>query len=382
MRLRHQLLRAITFHFSSTRGTGIYPVHEMVLLERQERYSESYDQKWRKVPKINRKLIPSSEKEIVHLYNNGESGHTLARKFNVHYSTIYDCLKRQNIEIRSSKEAGILASSKGRIAKHSIPKSSLELSPEKSYILGVMCGDGYLSCTKNQSYQIGLQAVDREFVLEFAKCLRKVYGIESAIMEVGARHINWNHQVHAKICCKEIFDDISRYAHFKTDSWRVPKVIFKSVEEIRSSFLKGFFDSEGSVDIVSKRLAATSTNETGLNEIAMLLKEMGIRSRIRKNSTICGNRKFCFTLRISGRQNIMKYHAMTGFTIKRKQTKLKKLIAGYKLFMKTHEDAKRLFPEMKELRSKGMSYEKIGNKLGLGTATVWVYLNGKHKLRN
>jgi hypothetical protein len=58
------------------------------------------------------------------------------------------------------------------------------------------------------------------------------------------------------------------------------------------------------------------------------------------------------------------------------------LIIGYKLFMKTHDEAKELFPTMKELRKNGMSYEKIGNKLGLGTATVWVYLNGKHKSRN
>jgi transposase len=26
-----------------------------------------------------------------------------------------------------------------------------------------------------------------------------------------------------------------------------------------------------------------------------------------------------------------------------------------------------------------MSYEKIANKLGIGTATVWVYLKKKHK---
>jgi hypothetical protein len=88
--------------------------------------------KWRKVQKINRKLMPSSEKEIAYLYNSGESGHTLARKFCVDNSTIYDCLKRQKIEIRSTKEAGILASSGGRIAKHSIPISSLDLSPENS----------------------------------------------------------------------------------------------------------------------------------------------------------------------------------------------------------------------------------------------------------
>jgi intein-encoded DNA endonuclease-like protein len=313
---------------------------------------------------------------------NGESGHTIARKFSVDNSTIYDCLKRQKIEVRSSKEAGILASSKGRIAKHSIPISSFELSPEKSYILGVMCGDGYLSCTKNQSYQIALQAVDRDFVFEFSKCLKKVYGIRPAIAKIAARRINWNEKLQSRVCCKEIFIDILKYGNLKTKSWRVPKIIFESSDEIKSKFLKGFFDSEGSVEIIDKRLTAVSINENGLNEIAILLKSVGIRSRIRKNSTIVGNRSLCFSLRITGRQNILAYSEKIGFSIKRKQIKLDKLIKGYVLLMKTHEEAKEFFPTMKELRSKGMSYEKIGNELGLGTVTVWNYLNGKHKSGN
>jgi hypothetical protein len=66
------------------------------------------------------------------------------------------------------------------------------------------------------------------------------------------------------------------------------------------------------VDIVNKRLTAVSTNENGLNEIAILLKSFGIRSRFRKNSTV-GNRSACFNLRITGRRDIVIYRDKIGF---------------------------------------------------------------------
>jgi intein-encoded DNA endonuclease-like protein len=335
--------------------------------------------KSRKVSKINIKILPNTEKEIISLYKNGESGHTIARKFGVHYSTVYDCLIKNGIEIRSNKVAGVLASDKGRIARHSIPESSLDLSPEKSYILGVMCGDGYIHCTKNKSYQIALQAVDRDFVIEFADCINKIYGIQPSISKIKATQINWNEKWQARVCCKEIFNDMINYGHFKTSSWRIPEIIFESSDEIKCRFLRGFFDSEGNVDVNSRRITAVSTNKDGINDIANLLTNLGIKSRIHKNSTICGNRTISFNLRMTGRQNIVKYCEKIGFSIQRKHAKLNELTKSYKLFTKPHEETKKLLPKMLESRNKGMSYEKIANKLGIGTATVWVYLKKKHK---
>ena len=48
-----------------------------------------------------------------------------------------------------------------------IPKSSKKLTKEKAYILGVLCGDGYIST----GYRLGLEACDKEFVDCFQKCL-------------------------------------------------------------------------------------------------------------------------------------------------------------------------------------------------------------------
>ncbi|MFH1236979.1 MAG: LAGLIDADG family homing endonuclease [Candidatus Aenigmatarchaeota archaeon] len=327
-------------------------------------------------------ISPNIEKSIKALYEKGESGHTLAKKFRIHYSTVYDCLKRNKIRIRSTKEAGILAVAKGRIAKHIITSPYHAMSPEKSYIFGVMCGDGYTHCTKNKSYQIALQAVDMDFVIEFADCLNKIYGIQPSISKIKARQTNWNEKWQARICCKEIFNDILNHGEFKTNSWRIPECVFESSNEIKCRFLRGFFDSEGSVDVNSKRITAVSTNTHGINDVSNLLKDLDIKSRIRKNSIKHGNRNACYSVRITGWQNVVRYCDRIGFSIERKQAKLQELTESYKLFMKTHEEAKKLLPEMTKLRNEGLSYEKIANKLGLGAATVWKYLKKKHKSRN
>ena len=154
-------------------------------------------------------------KKMKYLYEKGESGHIIARQFNIHFSTVYECLRKIRVKIRSNKEAGILASSKGRIAKHTIPKSSRIISTEKSYIIGVMCGDGCLHCTKNKSYQISLQAVDKDFILEFADCMDKVYGLKPSIRKIKVKTPNWSDKWQARICSKEFFYDILNYGSFK-----------------------------------------------------------------------------------------------------------------------------------------------------------------------
>ncbi|NIP40460.1 MAG: hypothetical protein GTN39_02990 [Candidatus Aenigmarchaeota archaeon] len=254
--------------------------------------------------------------------------------------------------------------------------------PEKAYLFGVMIGDGYLHCTENKSYQIALQAVDRDLISEFAKCLKKVYGLEASISNIKIKTQNWNDKWQARICCKEIFNDILGYGPFKTDSWKVPKIISDSSEKVQCRFLKGFFDSEGSVGTNSRRVVAVSTNKQGLNGIKSLLSRSGINSRIHRNKEIRGNRKPCYSIRITGRENILKYNEKIGFSIRRKQVKLDVITNNYKLYMKTHEEIKVLKPKMAKLRNEGMSYEKIARELNIGTATVWTYLNNKHKSRN
>ncbi len=327
------------------------------------------------------KITPNIAKEIKNMYINGESGHTIARKFDIHYSTVYDCLKRNDVKVRSIKDAGVLASSKGRIFKHKILPSHVKMTTEKSYILGVICGDGYVHCTKNKSYQTSLQAIDKDFVLEFANSLKRVYGLEIPINKVKISTPNWNDKWQARVCCKEIFNDILKHGSLKMNTWRIPKIILNSSKEVKCGFLRGFFDSEAHVDSTYRKITAVSINEIGLKEVKKLLSSLSIDSNLRKTKKY-GNRKDCFSLTISGRNNLLNYCNGIGFSIKRKQMKLNDIINSQKLFVKTHKKVKKLKTKMIKLRENGLSYEKIGKELGIGTATVWVYLNKKHNSRN
>jgi len=320
---------------------------------------------------INIKVSPEDTNKIKSLYQSGESIFTIAKKFNVHPSTVCEHLEKSGTRRRSLKEAGILASEKGRLPnKHEIPKSSKKLTREKAYILGVMCGDGYLNRTNNDSYQVALQAIDKDFVIEFAKCIEKIYRIVPSVRKIKTDIPNWNDKWQARICSKEIYNDILDYALFGKYEWKIPGIIFNSSKNIKYSFLKGFFDSEGSVD-KSKKIVAVSVNELGINEVAILLLSIGIRSNIKEVTNVVDNRRRQFFINITGREFIELYNQKINFSIKRKQTKLNNMIKNYKLRVTPHQDVEKLKSKMIELRNKGWSYQKISNELRLSISTVW-----------
>jgi len=58
-----------------------------------------------------------------------------------------------------------------------IPEKAKELTEEKAYVLGTLCGDGWLST----GYRIGLNVIDLDFAKYFKKCFEKVYEIKGSI---------------------------------------------------------------------------------------------------------------------------------------------------------------------------------------------------------
>jgi len=324
---------------------------------------------------MHKKLSDKQLNEIENLYREGYSTLMLARKFNVHHSTIIRCLKRRNIAIRKASESGRIASLKGRLKQHRIPGSAKILTENKAYILGVMCGDGYLHMTKRNSYQIALQAIDRDFVIKFAKCLEIVYHIEPSISLLPSRHTNWNDKWQARICSKAVYNDILNYNQFMTYNWSVPPEILKSSNQIKAKFLMGFFDSEGNVDVENRRIHAISINLIGLKEIKSLLESIGIMSKIKTRKKTIGNRKISCTVNIQDRKSVELFYKFIGFSIKRKQERVIKLINKYKMWKSTKEYIKELLPLIEKLRAEKLSYEEIGKRLGIGTTTVWNYTN-------
>jgi hypothetical protein len=125
------------------------------------------------------------EKKFVSLYTDGESSYSIAKKFDIDHKTILKHLHAAGAAIRSKSESIKMGLIKGRVKSvakpHILSLDLKNLTCEKAYVLGVLAGDGWLSYYPEKGIcQIGLEAVDEEFVDEFKRCLNKVYDLNPA----------------------------------------------------------------------------------------------------------------------------------------------------------------------------------------------------------
>jgi len=270
---------------------------------------------------VKRKLTDKDILSLPDLYSSGLSSWAIAKNFNTYHSNILHHLKKANIERRDKSFAAKEGIKAGRIKikKNEVPKN-LKLNKDLSYILGVLAGDGYMSYSnQRKAYHIGLSAVDKEFVEEFKKTLFNFFKIKSSNEFRKSRKKKWNAQYITRLCSKEACDFINSIGQFKKENWKIPEIIKNSDSNIKSAFLRGFFDSEGEIDKKSWRVGATSMNLEGLKQIGKLLEGMGMRYTIINVKDNRPNTHQKYRLRIHDKKSIKLFNESIGFTIKRKQ---------------------------------------------------------------
>ncbi len=321
-------------------------------------------------------ITEDNKREFKELYSKGESTVTIGKMFNITDGTVRKYLKINGVNLRNKAEASKIAIEKGRATppiprQHKIPKSSKSLTKEKSYILGVLCGDGYISCAKGSGYQIGLQSIDKEFVNEFSNCIDKTYHLKAKESLIKVKNTKWNDKYQSRICSKSVFKDLQRYhKNFKTFEWRVPKGILIGSKNIQAKFLQGFFDSEGHVNYKGKNIIGVSANFGAIQEIKELLENCSIKS-----NTINYKTRNLKGILISGRGNIEIFNKKINFIIARKRENLKKLLSSYKRYCTPHLEIKKMYKKMVFYRKKGLSYLKISKKLNISRSAVWNHIN-------
>ncbi len=132
------------------------------------------------------------------------------------------------------------------ITKISVESNLLTL--EKAYILGVLCGDGYITT----HFRVGLDVCDQEFAEKFQICLQKVYGLSPPIIIRTRKSTNFDctpkPQHIIQLRSKLVVQDLLRYAtSFRTFEWIIPDEIKMASRDIQGSVIRGFADSEGCV---------------------------------------------------------------------------------------------------------------------------------------
>jgi intein-encoded DNA endonuclease-like protein len=204
-----------------------------------------------------------------------------------------------------------------------IPKPT----PELAYVIGVETGDAFLNVKlKSYQYRIRLRAVDREFVEAFNQAVSRVLGCPP-------------HRLWKGVTEKE--------THVEFGSYLLHKFLLQPLEALKpfiehnqrcvAAFLKGFFDSEGSVE-VRGIVSASNTDLALLRYVQFLLsKYMGISTRgpylgTRKGSVLTRRGKSyrrnsdCYSIAIN-KSLLRKFQEEIGMTIDRKRRRIERILA-------------------------------------------------------
>lgn len=264
--------------------------------------------------------------KIKKLYIQGNASRKVGKILGISHTRVLQLLKKENINRRT-------------ITKSIPNKNYKKLTPERAYILGVMCGDGciFSGIAKKKQWEYYLYVVylsvkDKDFIDEFIHCIKMVYGISPSIYfrKRSQKNPKWSDIWTAKITRKEIYQDLATYK-FGTHNWRVPyEIKYSDDERIAAAFLRGFYDSEGSVLKGPRNfgISVVSTNLDGLQEIKELLKRLNIESS--KIGVDKRHKNHTFYFPISKKSSIITFLNKIGFSIKRKRNKIKEHFNGRK----------------------------------------------------
>lgn len=245
---------------------------------------------------ITRKLI---ELILRNYFENHEGSTTLARRYRINPTTIQKWLSFRNraVEIRELVELkgwDILATRK-RVQRRAAmlrslkrtKKPNLRFDESFAYVLGVLCGDGYVS----ERY-VRLGCEDLCFAKAFLKNGERAFGIKASFSgkkgKTGLYQVGfWSTKLATKL--RSLYKT-------RTKNWKIPPEITQGSEGLKRGFLKGFVDSEGYVGLSLTKIGyvtkegekrwylnlqgyvnLSSTNEAGIKQVASLLKDLDIK---------------------------------------------------------------------------------------------------------
>lgn len=269
---------------------------------------------------------------VIELRESGLSQNKISEEIGVSSTTVWHW-------INSDRKPRFLYAK--RQQREMIEESKL-LSNELAYIYGVLIGDGCLEAGKLNN-RIYLGVCDKDFAYEFARVLKNWSGFEPTINKrkvnpqphktiYGNLIISKKDQYIVRLGSKQIVEFLLDKIDNKTYTWKVPKDILKSKNEIIiASFLKGIFDSEGSIIYDrknNKKRIELSMYGKEVKILKVLLDKLNIKSTViqpkreRKRGT--------FILRILDKNSLINFNELIGFTIKRKDFLLKEVLNSYK----------------------------------------------------
>jgi hypothetical protein len=235
------------------------------------------------------------------------------------------CLRYFGSFNKSKQEAGLTVI---QPKYFKLPEHSKSLSSSLAYILGVCLGDAHVSIRSGQK-GIVLRVRDKDFAFNFRNYLK-----------------DWSERIpHFHVDNKNFYivrlysKDIAEFIH----SFDIKDILVAS-REIKCYFLKGLFDSEGSVGIsnldkprkASRHIGFYNSNRNLVYVVSEILKQLNMKHHI--NTRIhsgFGSNKLQYEIIITGFENILQFKQFVNFSIERKEEKLNTLLKSYVKFSYT-----------------------------------------------
>jgi DNA-binding transcriptional regulator WhiA len=191
------------------------------------------------------------------------------------------------------------------------PKS---INEDLAWLLGVICGDGCLEKygKSRHQYRISLSTIDMNFGKLFVMRINRVFKLnEKFNSKIVVNNTNSKYYK-VQIDGKQLYEFFMKFGTFGCFKWKVPKQILNGSTKIKQSFLRGYYDSEGSLNTYRKKyrkIRAASVNKDGIKGIQKLLNDLKIDINLIKE-------KNCYSLNIYKEKQINHFNNSVGFSFK------------------------------------------------------------------
>lgn len=213
-----------------------------------------------------------------------------------------------------------IVSRRGRCIK----KSAYEISKELAYLVGVALGDGSLIYTRTKRFT--LRTIDEDFARYVYEVIKEWCGLEPKMYKRRGTEKVFPNNIKSKtkdsfevvLNSKEAVKILKKY--IDDYSW-----IFNQPEKIKIAFIKGLWDSEGTIS--GKTISWCNSNLKLAEAFKKLLESIGIKASLSKRS----GRSNLYDVRVYRKMDIIKFYKNIGITIERKRKKLETIITKFEL---------------------------------------------------
>ncbi len=185
-------------------------------------------------------------------------------------------------------------------------------------IHGNLCGDGcisifyerrslknnYLRRRYNIMYTNNRPELIKKFKDNIKKCFPWVKFSNSREGEVRIR-------------TKKIIMHFLKYSKYGSRNWYIPKEILNSNRDIKSNWLRSYFDDDATVD--KYRIVVSSVNKKGLKQVYNLLKSL----KFKNIKFYSFSSKYCIYI---SKEDVNKFQKIINFDHKIKRKKLDRLV--------------------------------------------------------